>query len=62
MDVGVGFGQDVGVEGLQGLGGLGVGLWRRVVDQHCVDEGAHRDSLQPRGLVFREVCVLHSCR
>lgn len=39
--VGFGVRENVGVQGGQGTGWSGVGLRRRAVHEHCVDEGGH---------------------
>ena len=63
MDVGLGFGEYVRVQGWQWFWGLGVRLGRRVVYEHCVDEGGHRDSASLAGSSSgREgVSAVHSC-
>lgn len=68
MQTGLGFGEDVGVQGWQGLGGLAVRLWRGVGYEHCLDEGGHGDQLRSASVYEAEegrgVCVgrrlLHS--
>jgi hypothetical protein len=41
VDVGLGFREDVAVEGRERLGRLAVRLRRGIVYEHCVDEGGH---------------------
>ena len=56
------------MQGWQGLGGLAVRLWGRVVYEHCLDEGGHDDQLRSARVYEaekgRRVCVgrslLHS--